>query len=151
MAYASKTEVSTSQSEQEIKRTLKNYGATDTVFAENDSRAVVMFIIANRQVKIVMPLPDRNEKRFTHHSRGERTKEAANKEWEQACRSLWRALANVVKFKLEAVEVGISTVEREFLADVVMANGLTVGEWMRPQVAQMYNDGRMPPLMLTGS
>lgn len=69
------------------------------------------------------------------------------KEWEQACRQKWRALALVVKAKLEAVESGISEFEEEFLAHIVLPDGQTVGRWMQPQIADAYGSGKMPPML----
>ena len=42
--------------------------------------------------------------------------------WEQGCRSRWRAILLILLAKFEAIEAGISTFEREFLA----ANGYVV-------------------------
>ena len=50
----------------------------------------------------------------------------------------------VIKAKLEAVASGISTIEKEFLADIVMPDGSTVNEWMRPQFALMLERDAMP-------
>jgi hypothetical protein len=58
-----------------------------------------------------------------------------------------KALSLVVKAKLEAVEAGISTVEREFLADVLLADGSTVGAWAAPQLALVYERGVTPALL----
>lgn len=41
-----------------------------------------------------------------------------------------------------------ATVEREFLADIALPNGQTVGELMRPQLQEAYGSGRMPPMLL---
>jgi hypothetical protein len=67
--------------------------------------------------------------------------------WEQACRQRWRALALVVKAKLEAVECGISTFEEEFLAWMMLPDGSTVGDRMLPQLETAYRTGQMPPLL----
>ena len=53
----------------------------------------------------------------------------------------------IVKVKLEAVESGISTIEREFFYDVVLPNGTTLGEFMAPQIETVYQTGEMPPLL----
>ena len=42
---------------------------------------------------------------------------------------------------------GISTVEAEFLANVVLPDNRTAGEWMRPQIDQAYRTGEMPPML----
>ena len=67
--------------------------------------------------------------------------------YEQAVRQRWRALALVVKAKLEAVEAGISIFEREFFSDIVLPDGRTVGEYVLPQVEESYRSGLMPPLL----
>ena len=53
----------------------------------------------------------------------------------------------VIKAKLEAVTAGISTVETEFLANIVLPDNSTAGEWMIPQIDQAYRTGDMPPLL----
>lgn len=150
--YAKDTRVSVDATEQEIKRTLIRYGADQfmTAWGSAESESIIAFRIHRRQVKIILPLPNRNDKRFTHTpERGtERSKEAAHAAWEQACRQRWRALALIVKAKLEAVESGISTIEREFLADVVLPSGLTFHQWAEPQLETMYLNGKMPPLLI---
>ena len=53
----------------------------------------------------------------------------------------------IIKAKLEAVDSGISTVEREFFYDVVLPDGKTVGEWMAPQLETVYQTGNMPLIL----
>ncbi|WP_162792343.1 hypothetical protein [Novosphingobium sp. P6W] len=48
----------------------------------------------------------------------------------------------------EAVESGIAVFEEEFLADIVVPNGRTIGEETRPLIAQAYSDGAMANLLL---
>src|SRR3712207_3164132 len=100
--YAANTEVSSSRSRDEIERTLERYGADQFLYGWQEDNAVVGFRMQGRQVRFVLPLPSKSEKRFTEHSRGLRSPEAAHKEWEQAVRQRWRALALVIKAKLEA-------------------------------------------------
>ena len=80
-----------------------------------------------------------------------RTKAAQQAAWEQACRQRWRALPLIIKAKLEAVESGITTLESEFLANIVLPDGGTVGQWLTPQVAEAYATGRMPPMLGAGA
>ncbi len=47
-----------------------------------------------------------------------------------------------------AVTAGISTNETEFLANIVLPDNTTAGEWMIPQIDQAYRTGEMPPLLL---
>ncbi len=146
--YANKTEVSASKSRDEIERTLRRYGTSGFMYGWDDghpgdnernhvpAKAMIQFRTDTpagfRQVKIVIPMPD---------------PKAAEKAYEQATRQRWRALALVVKAKLEAVESGITTFDEEFLAHIVMPNGRTVYEETRPQIAQAYETGEMPRLL----
>ena len=43
--------------------------------------------------------------------------------WEQVCRQRWRALLLIIRAKLEAVASGITTLENEFLANIVLPDG----------------------------
>lgn len=149
--YAAQTDVSASKSRDEIERTLSRYGADQFLYGWKDSDAVVGFRMEGRQVRFVLPLPSRDDKAFTEYvSRGklwERTEEAARKLYEQAVRQRWRALALVIKAKLEAVESGIAIFEDEFMANIVLPNGQLVGEQVRPAIANAYQTGQMPTLL----
>lgn len=145
--YAASTDVSSSRSRDEIERTLERYGADQFLYGWQDNAAVVGFRMEGRQIRFILPLPGKNERRFTQHSRGTRTPEAALKEWEQAVRQRWRALALVIKAKLEAIESGISLFEDEFMANIVLPGNQTVGEFMRPQIAEAYRIGTAPAML----
>lgn len=144
MPYAENTSVPVEKSRAEIERILQRYGADAFMYGWNDSGAAIQFRANERHVRFVLPLPDRDDPEFTRHSRGRRTTDAALKAWEQACRQRWRALALVVKAKLEAVETGITEFEDEFMAHIVLPGGETVGEWLRPQIAAAYERNEMP-------
>ena len=95
-----------------------------------------------------MPLPDPGSDEFTLTPTGrERSGKAAEDAYEQAVRQRWRALALVIKAKLEAVEAGISTVEREFLDAIMLPDGRTVGDWLGPQLGVVYAQQAMPALL----
>lgn len=138
---------SASGSRDEIERTLTRYGADQFLYGWQDNAAMVGFRMEGRHVKFVLAMPARDDRRFTHHSRGARTADAAAKEWEQAVRQRWRALSLVIKAKLEAVESGISVFEDEFLANIILPTGESAGDWMRPQIAEAYRVGTMPALL----
>lgn len=147
MSYAEHTTVSAENSRMGIERILRRYGASAFSYGWEEDRAVVMFRASDRAVRFIINMPDRKDRRFTHHSRGVRTAAAAEKEWEQATRQRWRVLALVVKAKLEAVATGITTFEDEFLAHILLPNGETVGDWMSPQVQEAYERGVMPSML----
>ena len=153
--YAASTDVPADRSRAEIERTLQRYGADQFMYGWDGARAVIGFRMADRQVRFDLPLPDRNADEFTLTPTGrDRSPAQAHTAWEQACRQRWRALALVVKAKLEAVEAGIATFEEEFLAHIMLPDGSTVGRFMAPQIARAYSTGTMPamlPALGTGS
>lgn len=148
--YASDTTVSQERSRAEIETTLKRYGATSFLYATDPTRAIVGFVIGGRQVRFALPMPDPKAREFTHTpAKGQiRSPAEAHKAWEQAGRQRWRALALVIKAKLEAVAAGITTIEDEFLAHTVLPDGSTVGQFMKPQLAIAYEHGTMPTTLL---
>lgn len=149
--YASETSVSVEKSRAEIEATLNRYGADAFAYASDGPEVKIAFRMKGKHFRFALTLPGKSEKRFTTHSRGLRTTEAALAAWEQGCRQKWRALALVIKAKLEAVEAQISTLEDEFLAHLVLPSGETMGDWARPQVEEAYALGHMPrSLMLEG-
>lgn len=149
MAYAQNTTVTADKSRAEIERTLQRYGADQFMYGWDDARAMIMFRMGGRQIKFLLPMPDKNSREFTHTpGRGQkRTESQAYTEWEKACRQKWRALALVIKAKLEAVESGIAIFEDEFMANIILPNGKTVSDFMLPQIQSAYDTGNMPKLL----
>ena len=150
--YAAKTDVSVAKSRAEIESLVEKYGAGQFVSGRDESRAVIGFSMCGRQIKFLLNLPNKSDDQFTHyrHSSGKKMPRAegqAEKQWEQACRQRWRALALVIKAKLEAVECGISEFDDEFMANIVMPGGETIGQRMRPQIVSMYENGDVPPML----
>lgn len=152
--YAENTSVPADKSRAEIERTLERYGADQFMYGWTPDGAVIGFRMKGRVVRMVLPLPDKADEEFhtTPTGRRKRNEDSALAAWEQACRQSWRALALVVKAKLEAVAAGISTFEREFLADTILPSGQTVSEWLEPQIDKALRNQTMPgkiPLELT--
>lgn len=146
--YAANTDVSSEKSLAELRTTINRFGATHFGYTDEPGKATVAFIVQDRQVRFTLPLPDRHERQFTHHSRGQRTPPAAAAAYEQAVRQKWRALALVVKAKLEAVESGISEFDQEFLAYVVLPDGRTVFDRIGQQVGVEIESGGTARLAL---
>lgn len=148
MQYAKETDVSCAKSEADIKNILRRYGTGQTVFADDDDKgkSMVGFVMHGRQVRFILPLPKREEFRTTPTGR-DRAPKSQDEAWEQACRQRWRALLLVIKAKLEATECGISTFESEFMANIVLPDNRTVGEFMLPQIAEAYDNGKMPAML----
>lgn len=146
--YAAKTDVTSEKSRSEIERTLVRYGADQFAYGWREGDAVIAFRKNGRNIKFVLPLPSRDDKAFTTYKQGSvtfvRVESEALKRYEQAVRQRWRALALIIKAKLEAIETGIVTFEDEFMAQTVLPDGLTISEWIQPQVEQVYLTGKMP-------
>ena len=145
--YAKDTSVSVSTSKAEIEGIVERYGAGQFMSGWSEDQALIAFTMEERQVRFILPMPPKDLREFTHHSRGARTPDAALKQWEQACRQRWRALALVIKAKLEAVESGISVFEDEFMANIVLPGGRTVSEEVRPKIAIAYENGAVGALL----
>ena len=146
--YAANTEVPADRSRAEIERILDRYGATAFMYGwDRDSNAaMVAFEVEGRRIRIMVPMPQREQFASTPTGRRRAAKET-DTAWEQGKRQRWRAMALIVKAKLEAVEAGISTIEAEFLAHTVLPDGQTVGDWLGPQIEYVYRTQAMPPML----
>jgi hypothetical protein len=147
MRYAQHTLVSSEKSKAEIERLLTRYGATSFASGWQNDQAVIQFHMSERRIKFILPLPSKQAKAFTQSKRGARDEGMAYKLWEQATRQRWRALALVVKAKLQAVEADIASFEDEFMAHIVMPDGKTVAEHAAPMIAAAYKSGKVQALL----
>ena len=137
MAYASKTQVPIFRSKTEIESTLNRYGAEQFAYASRSQAATIEFQMKGKRIRFVIPMP---------HSPSKDATLASMKTYDQLCRQKWRALALVVKAKLEAVESSITTMEQEFLAHIVLPGGKTFGDSVIPQLDKIYETGKVPAL-----
>lgn len=147
MRYAEQTSVSTEKSKAEIERTLQRYGADQFMSGWDQERAYIGFRMQGKMIKFMLELPDKGKFRTTPGGRRRRSDSDLLKAWEQSCRQRWRALALVIKAKLEAVETGITTFEEEFLAHILLPDGRTAGDYLIPQIHMAYEKGEMPVLL----
>lgn len=132
--YAHGTEVPVGQSRTEIERILTKYGADQVSTGWTAAKAVIMFRIRNRYVRIELPLPQPDIQ----------TKMNSPDRIAAETRRRWRAMVLYVKAKLESVESDIVTFEHAFMAHLLLPNKQTVGEFMQPQIEQAYSSGNMP-------
>jgi hypothetical protein len=169
--YAEGTTVPAEHSRREVERVLERYGASGFGYAWDrfDERACgqswcrsqkrpiaeceaahkweirlyprelvhVTFRLHERVVRLDVPMPCEVDEA----PRGGWTKARL----EAATRQRWRALVLVLKAKLEAVDAGISTLEQEFLANVVMEDGRTIGQAIIPRLSEAVSAGRLLP------
>lgn len=123
--FAETTDVPASRSQAEIKDRLRAAGATRIAMVEEPEDSSVQFEIEARMYRISVPMPQ--------------GKNAAQEE-----RRAWRLMLLLVKAKTEAVKEGATTIEREFLADMLMPNGQTLHETAAEQIRLAYASGKMP-------
>lgn len=160
--YAEGTSVPVEKSRAELEALLGKHGASQRMIATDDTagRAIVQFRLADRMVRLEIRVTKsklRPEDTWQSGAPsgwrswtvGRRREWMANHD-AQAEREAWRRLLLVVKGKLELVADNMSTVEREFLADILLPNGSTVHEALRPQLEASYQTGAMPPLLPAG-
>jgi hypothetical protein len=146
MKYASQTTVSPEKSRFEIETILKRYGASHYGYMSGPDSAAIAFQAKDRRLRFTLPMPKRTDHK-TDKRGYYRSDTAIDAAWQQEIRQRWRALALVIKAKLEAVEAGVSTFEEEFMANIVLPSGQTMAEYALPQITQAYETGTMPPLL----
>lgn len=152
--YAKNTSVAVDKSRGEIESTLARFGASAFAYATNSNKAMIQFQAENRRIMFVLELPDRTAKEFTNRTWGGKPREdklpesEAYAKWEAACREKWRALALIIKAKLVAVQEDVTQFENEFMAHIVMPDGKTVSQHMRPVIDRAYSTGKFSPMML---
>ena len=148
--YAKHTAVPVDRSRAQIEGVLRRYGATGFGYswerrevpiipvpvygAKTELRefAILVFAVKERRVRLDVPMP-------TAREAGTETRA------EKAVRQRWRAVLLVIKAKLEAVESGISSLEAEFLANIVTESGRTIGEAIIPRLSEAVRSGRLLP------
>jgi len=146
--YAENTTVGSDRSRSEIEATLRRYGADQFAYMTSRTEARIGFVAHGRQVQFRLQMPDPADREFTLTPTGrDRSPTRAEAAWEQATRQRWRALALVIKAKLEAVEAGITVFEDEFLAHIMLPGGRSVGETIRDQLDDAYTGTRLLELM----
>lgn len=150
--FAEGTAVPVEKSRGELTSLLERHGASGFAVFQVDGGTRVVFTMHSRMVRLEVrhaPLPGTNYKdssgamRWLTESQRKQRQEGEN-------RRRWRVLLLVTKGKLEIVDSGESTFEREFLADILLANGETVAEAMLPRIAESYDTGEMPSFLLLG-
>lgn len=143
--YAKNTSVSVDRSQAEIKKILTKYKATSFAFGESSDKAMIQFDMTGKRVRFILPMPILGKQK---DHRGWVMNQNAVSQLE---RSRWRALVLIIKAKLESVEAGITTIEQEFMAHIVLPNGKTVGEIVLPEIEMSYQSGKMPALLGMGT
>jgi hypothetical protein len=127
MAECQAPKVPADRTRLQIEDLMRKRGADQFFSGADRERAILAFRINGRHMRFSLPLQDCRT--------------------QQHVMARWRALFLVIKAKLEAIDVGILTIEEAFLADTVLPDRHTVAEVMLPQIEGAYTSGTMPPLL----
>lgn len=149
MSYAKSTTVSPEKSQEEIKKTLRKYGADRFGIMEEKNKGHVMFEYNGLLIQMSVDFEDRENFSKTESGK-KRIDSAIETAFEQSIRQKWRALLLAIKAKLESVESGISTIEQEFMAFVMMPDGRPLGEHIVPRLQEISKTGKMPKMLTFG-
>jgi hypothetical protein len=146
--YAETTDVSVDRSKAEIEKMIGRHGARKFLSGWDEDAAFLMFELEGRRIRFLLRIPNPNSDEYRLTDTGRLRSDSVRRQaYEQAVRQRWRALGLVIRAKLEAVELGITTVEEEFLAHIMLPNGQSVGEEILPRVAESYRTGNMAPML----
>ena len=131
--YAEGTTVAVGKTRDELERLLGRAGATQTLMGADKPRARILlgFSLGGRQYRLSASTA-RSDKR---------------RDPEQLEREAWRAMLLIVKAKLEVAQSGHSSIETEFLGNIVLPNGSTVADDVLPKIQAAYQHGTMPLLL----
>ncbi|WP_243647546.1 hypothetical protein [Cuneatibacter caecimuris] len=82
--YAEKTSVSISKTKADLEEMIIRAGAEQFVSGYKENTAMIGFVMANRQIRFILPLPDRRSEEFwvTPAGRKRRTADTAYAAWE---------------------------------------------------------------------
>ena len=162
--FADSTDVPVEKTRAELDQLLSKAGATQRASYEDEETGVaaIQFRLAGRMVRLeVKTKPassfDRKDWQAVNGASDKSPgHQAKRQEWRikqaaQAARASWRRLLLICKAKLEMIADGGSTLEREFLADVLLPDGRTVHQALSEQLARSYETGGMPKLLAAPS
>lgn len=146
--FAEGTDVSVEKTRSELERLVMRHGATGFVYGWSDGIWTIAWQMQGRQVRFRVISPHEDD-RLIEYTPGGRWRPIKDRKAaiDQEVRRRWRALLLIVKAKLEMIASGDADMETEFLANMLLPNGNTVGEWIAPQLDQAYTSGQMPSLV----
>lgn len=146
--YARKTTVTKNATLTDLERVLDQHGATSFISGVHDGNATIAFQVHGLSVLMHIPLPKITEQRFQQTpTGGHRHPDTIVNEHQAAVRATWRALLLFVKAKLVGVDQGLTTIEQEFLAHILLPDGSTLADTAVPAIRKAYAAGDIPPLL----
>lgn len=144
--YAQGTEVSPMRTRGEIEHLLTQHGATGFGYAQEGDKAMIVFRMHSRHIRMVLTYPSLESFTYTQGGRWRDLPQRKNAHGAEV-RRLWRELLLLLKAKLVAIQSNITSFEKEFLGDTLLPDGKVVFEWLQPQLEEAYRSGDMPALL----
>jgi hypothetical protein len=140
-------------SREHAERALLAFGATDVRSSQRGDLSAIAFRACGRQFRIVISLPDpRGAAAGVGGDAGKfNGPETTLKVRELSARRFWHSFALWIDAKLAAVAAGVSTLESEFLAHVVLPGNRTVIDELEPVIASAYRSGQRPSIEIAGT
>lgn len=138
--HALKTAVRVEKTRAEIETLLIRHGATKHGVMQDNERgfAVIAFRIGGKDYQVEIPLPERDYGSASRRG-GYRNEAAVARDHEQKSRTRWRLILLAMKAKLDLVAIGVSTIDREFLADKVLPDGRPFHEAIDEALAAVHS------------
>ena len=135
--YAEGTTVSVNASQGEIAGILMAHGVKKQGWMSSPDGDELMFELGGHSFRFQIFKPTMTEIRVLYpNARDERAK--LDGEW----RRRWRANVLLLKAKLEFIDSGDTTLERELLPYMLTASGQTVGDLVTAGKLQMFESGK---------
>lgn len=149
--YARNTKVSVERSKAEIEKLLRKFGAKKFGTMEDIDAGIAYLMFEHEGLSFQIPVRMPFRKDYTMSpARRVRTAAAATEAWDQAIKARWRVVFLLTKAKLIAIDQEHSTIEREFLSDVMLPRPdgpSSVGDIMIPELRKAASTGQLPKLL----
>lgn len=140
--YARGTTVTVPSTQQELAAVFSRYGVDTYGFGATPGQAVVQFEVKSLPIRVAIPLPPRPAMERVRNPKTGRDVDAMTR-WATEVREAWRALLLLVKSGLEAIERGITSADRVFMAWLVTPDGRTLDDHVLPAYLQSLATGRL--------
>jgi len=148
--FAETTSVPVERTRAQLDALLAKHGASEraTYVDDKTGLAAVQCRLQERMIRFEVRVPQDIE--VPHRRRGKSREQWRRERLAQLERQSWRRLLLLVTAKLEAIADGITTVEREFLADILLPDGRPVHLLVADSLEESYRTGKTPRLLLPG-
>ena len=133
--YAKNTSVPVARSKQKIEELLVSYGIEESFSGRSPRGDGIGWKYKGKVYKMAVLIPSKDDK--------------TEKQYEQELRQRWRILFMSMKMKFEEIEGGGISFEDQFLAQMSLPDGSTVGDFMRlPENIARLKETKMPKLLI---